>query len=213
MSVVAVSLKKNRATSQSSRGSTRRPTSSMVATNATTLPSVSASAAQTLPAAFCSPTRLPAKGGSSTSTCTMTFFFQAEDGIRDKLVTGVQTCALPIFGVTDPFALATLARYPFILFAGINVVLVYLLGKAWFSERAGFLAAALYSIHWLPLVFGSTLYPRIPGTMYLLLAALAIARQRHFTAGVLASLAFAMRYSEIVFLAPLMMTGGVARIA
>src|SRR2546425_13210153 len=26
----------------------------------------------------------------------MFFFFQAEDGIRDKLVTGVQTCALPI---------------------------------------------------------------------------------------------------------------------
>src|SRR5687767_4381316 len=26
-----------------------------------------------------------------------TFFFQAEDGIRDKLVTGVQTCALPIY--------------------------------------------------------------------------------------------------------------------
>src|SRR5207244_10280069 len=31
------------------------------------------------------------------------FFFQAEDGIRDDLVTGVQTCALPILGflVTD----------------------------------------------------------------------------------------------------------------
>src|SRR5690606_40113673 len=27
------------------------------------------------------------------------FFFQAEDGIRDFHVTGVQTCALPIFGV------------------------------------------------------------------------------------------------------------------
>src|SRR5215469_13596196 len=26
------------------------------------------------------------------------FFFQAEDGIRDLYVTGVQTCALPIFG-------------------------------------------------------------------------------------------------------------------
>src|SRR5438105_11419056 len=25
------------------------------------------------------------------------FFFQAEDGIRDPLVTGVQTCALPIY--------------------------------------------------------------------------------------------------------------------
>src|SRR5207244_10118240 len=28
------------------------------------------------------------------------FFFQAEDGIRVDLVTGVQTCALPIFGAT-----------------------------------------------------------------------------------------------------------------
>src|SRR5690349_22196666 len=27
------------------------------------------------------------------------FFFQAEDGIRDLYVTGVQTCALPIFWV------------------------------------------------------------------------------------------------------------------
>src|SRR3989441_5929235 len=30
--------------------------------------------------------------------CFFFFFFQAEDGIRDKLVTGVQMCALPIFG-------------------------------------------------------------------------------------------------------------------
>src|SRR2546430_5607016 len=28
------------------------------------------------------------------------FFFQAEDGIRDLTVTGVQTCALPIYGGT-----------------------------------------------------------------------------------------------------------------
>src|SRR5438552_18236443 len=28
--------------------------------------------------------------------CFFFFFFQAEDGIRDDLVTGVQTCALPI---------------------------------------------------------------------------------------------------------------------
>src|SRR5205085_5021034 len=30
------------------------------------------------------------------------FFFQAEDGIRDLTVTGVQTCALPIFSVLEP---------------------------------------------------------------------------------------------------------------
>src|SRR5207244_7120738 len=29
-------------------------------------------------------------------SCCVFFFFQAEDGIRDDLVTGVQTCALPI---------------------------------------------------------------------------------------------------------------------
>src|SRR5687767_15584063 len=33
---------------------------------------------------------------SVLSTICVFFFFQAEDGIRDKLVTGVQTCALPI---------------------------------------------------------------------------------------------------------------------
>src|SRR5436305_9436623 len=30
-------------------------------------------------------------------SCILFFFFQAEDGIRDADVTGVQTCALPIF--------------------------------------------------------------------------------------------------------------------
>src|SRR5205809_4930914 len=34
-------------------------------------------------------------GGASWSVCCR-FFFQAEDGIRDVAVTGVQTCALPI---------------------------------------------------------------------------------------------------------------------
>src|SRR5271167_5184436 len=34
------------------------------------------------------------------------FFFQAEDGIRDRNVTGVQTCALPIWTLsTVPFRL------------------------------------------------------------------------------------------------------------
>src|SRR5699024_11727656 len=32
---------------------------------------------------------------------TVDFFFQAEDGIRDRNVTGVQTCALPISDLED----------------------------------------------------------------------------------------------------------------
>src|SRR5205823_6711042 len=44
------------------------------------------------------------------------FFFQAEDGIRDKLVTGVQTCALPIlifaflFGLSMDYEVFMLTR-------------------------------------------------------------------------------------------------------
>src|SRR5260370_8105358 len=39
------------------------------------------------------------------------FFFQAEDGIRDSSVTGVQTCALPISeGVTNTYGSYTLVR-------------------------------------------------------------------------------------------------------
>src|SRR5438067_4034323 len=38
------------------------------------------------------------------------FFFQAEDGIRDRNVTGVQTCALPIFPLNLNFAKAFFAE-------------------------------------------------------------------------------------------------------
>src|SRR5258708_9768534 len=40
--------------------------------------------------------RIPANGDTLTLYLLLFFFFQAEDGIRDDLVTGVQTCALPI---------------------------------------------------------------------------------------------------------------------
>src|SRR5712672_3827761 len=40
------------------------------------------------------------------------FFFQAEDGIRYKLVTGVQTCALPICPSARPRSSRSIARWP-----------------------------------------------------------------------------------------------------
>src|SRR5437660_10960534 len=36
----------------------------------------------------------------TVTLCKFCFFFQAEDGIRDGHVTGVQTCALPISGAS-----------------------------------------------------------------------------------------------------------------
>src|SRR5205807_7506921 len=38
---------------------------------------------------------------SSDNFFVFFFFFQAEDGIRDYKVTGVQTCALPIYPLLD----------------------------------------------------------------------------------------------------------------
>src|SRR5690606_39964348 len=40
------------------------------------------------------------------------FFFQAEDGIRDFHVTGVQTCALPILAEEAPHRLRPQGRWP-----------------------------------------------------------------------------------------------------
>src|SRR5205823_11621903 len=51
------------------------------------------------------------------------FFFQAEDGIRDKLVTGVQTCALPIYRAHDPAAHRTLLRAEYMLDASADSAL------------------------------------------------------------------------------------------
>src|SRR5437763_14974484 len=42
----------------------------------------------------------------------MNFFFQAEDGIRDTSVTGVQTCALPISPATASIRARVLSSVP-----------------------------------------------------------------------------------------------------
>src|SRR5690625_7851478 len=53
------------------------------------------------------------------------FFFQAEDGIRDGHVTGVQTCALPIFNICDvhPYSYFTIIRGCDTDFAELNLQL------------------------------------------------------------------------------------------
>src|SRR5476649_2963298 len=45
----------------------------------------------------------------SWKTPNLLFFFQAEDGIRDHCVTGVQTCGLPISPHTSTFLCAPLS--------------------------------------------------------------------------------------------------------
>src|SRR3989440_8511719 len=55
--------------------------------------------------------RVSALDGISDYT-SFFFFFQAEDGIRDLIVTGVQTCALPISrGLRNVMAMLSLSKF------------------------------------------------------------------------------------------------------
>src|SRR3989440_7868383 len=49
--------------------------------------------------------------GETDSDQIIFFFFQAEDGIRDLIVTGVQTCALPILSEADEFSSDEIERF------------------------------------------------------------------------------------------------------
>src|SRR5687767_15351993 len=64
---------------------------------------------------------------SSVSICffrfAFFFFFQAEDGIRDKLVTGVQTCALPISDTSSVVSGTYRSTHDYLLEAIIEVPL------------------------------------------------------------------------------------------
>lgn len=114
-----------------------------------------------------------------------------------------------LLGMRDPLHLLQVARAPFLALSALNVLLLFHLGRRWYDERTGAVAALLYSFHWIPLVFGSSLFPRVLAVTCILLGALALSRGQTFgsgmAAGVLASLAITARYSEAIFLVSLLL--------
>jgi 4-amino-4-deoxy-L-arabinose transferase-like glycosyltransferase len=96
-----------------------------------------------------------------------------------------------------------------VLLVTLSGWLVYLLAKRFAGPGTAVLAAAVFSFHWLALVYGGTVYPRTVATTCILLAALLVTGEggelaRSLGAGALVALAFADRYSEAIFLAPLL---------
>jgi 4-amino-4-deoxy-L-arabinose transferase-like glycosyltransferase len=114
-----------------------------------------------------------------------------------------------LLGMRDPLHLLQVARVPFLALSALNVMLVFVLGRRWFDERTGAIAALLYSLHWIPLLYGSSLFPRVFAVTCILLAALVLSREQTLRAGmlagVLASLAITARYSEAIFLISLLL--------
>jgi hypothetical protein len=125
-----------------------------------------------------------------------------------------------VLGLAETFPLVLCATVPFVSLASLNIVLVYRLVRLWLGDRtAARLAAGIYAFHWLPLAYGSAVYPRTISTTFVLGAALVLSSAgkdttRGAAAGALLSLAFAVRYSEGMYLLPLLLlaqAGGVRR--
>src|SRR3712207_4923087 len=102
------------------------------------------------------------------------FFFQAEDGIRDIGVTGVQTCALPIFMFTGLYIFMpnTKVKFKHAFISGIVVgtayqtfQFIYISGQLWVSKYnaiyGSFAALPLFllwlQISWTICLFGAEL--------------------------------------------------------
>src|SRR2546429_629798 len=75
--------------------------------------------------------------------------------------------------------------------------------RALIADVAAIGAALIFALHWIPLGFGSTVYPRNLAMACVVAAALLVDRWP-FAAGALVGLAFADRFSEIVFLIPIL---------
>src|SRR5215216_7363019 len=97
------------------------------------------------------------------------FFFQAEDGIRDDLVTGVQTCALPISWRNRGLGLALL-RHAFTEYYGrgthrvsLSVDAESITGAPRLYRRAGMRPRESYIIHLKELRPGVDLGMRLDG--------------------------------------------------
>jgi hypothetical protein len=108
-------------------------------------------------------------------------------------------------GINDVGTLIQIATLPFIAAYVATIWLVHRLALRWTGNDAtAVVAAALYALHWIPLAFGSTVYPRTLATLCIVAAAVLI-DDVPFIAGLLVGVAFADRFSEIVFLVPLLL--------
>ena len=128
--------------------------------------------------------------------------------VRNTLVSDVLVAPLiwiaTHLGISSPAALIVIATIPFAIASSLTIVLVHRLARRWANDpRAAIAATILFALHWIPLGFGSTTYPRVIAMACIVAAALIVERNAYI-AGALIGVAFADRYSEIVYLIPLL---------
>lgn len=114
--------------------------------------------------------------------------------------------ALVALGITDVFSLVAAGRLVVTAIAGLNVWILYRAGLSLYGDRGtALIAAALLAVNHLHVAYGSAELPRIVATAFLVPAFMALRTPtpiRCGLAGVLLGLGASLRFGEIVFLVP-----------
>ena len=114
--------------------------------------------------------------------------------------------ALVALGVTDVFSLVAAGRLVVTAIAGLNVWILYRVGLSLYGDRGtALIAAALLAVNHLHMAYGSAELPRIVATAFLVPAFGALRTPtpiRCGLAGVLLGLGASLRFGEIVFAVP-----------
>ena len=109
-------------------------------------------------------------------------------------------------GVGSTDGLRVAAVLPFVLLSTASLALLHRIALRMTGSRAAaLLAASLYAVHWIPLGYASTTFPRTASTTAVLAAFLLLLSRRGSpvppaAAGACLALAATVRYSEVVFL-------------
>jgi len=109
-------------------------------------------------------------------------------------------------GVGSTDGLRVAAVLPFVILSTASLGLLHRIAlRTTGSRAAALLAASLYAVHWIPLGYASTTFPRTASTTCLLAAFLLLLSRRASPvpaagAGACLALAATVRYSEVVFL-------------
>lgn len=118
--------------------------------------------------------------------------------------------ALAALGVTDAFTLVAAGRLVVAIVAALNIALVYRAGRALLWPRGqALLAASLFAANHLHMNYGSAELPRVVATAFMLGAFCALRRagwRSAALAGVLLAVGACLRFGEIVFALPALLT-------
>jgi hypothetical protein len=118
--------------------------------------------------------------------------------------------AVALLGIKDVYLLVAAARVAVSMIAAVNIALVYRAGRSlhW-SRGQSLVAASLFAVNHLHIAYGSAELPRVVATSFMLVSFCALRGSRLLhaaVAGISLAVGACMRFGEIVFIVPALLT-------